>query len=129
VSVAVASSGAIRDLADAWLLGRRFLVLCCEPVLEEVERALAKPFFARRLAAEDRAAYLALLRREVVVVRPHSRVHDVASHPEDDVVLAAALDGGAGYLVTGDQALRGLAVFRGIEIVTAREFLDIISGE
>ncbi len=124
--VALASSGALRQLADAWLLDRRFTVLSSEHVLDEVERALAKPFFARRITARDRAAYSALLRREVVVVRPRTNVHGVASHAEDDAVLAAALDGGARYLVTGDRNLRVLERFRGIEIVSPREVLDLI---
>jgi predicted nucleic acid-binding protein len=125
VSLAVASSGALRELADAWLVERRFTVLSCEPVLDEVERALAKPFFAHRIAPADRAAYVALLRREVLFVRRRTQVHGVATHREDDLVLAAALDGEARYLVTGDQALRDLGAFRGVEIVAPREFLEL----
>lgn len=40
-------------------------------------------------------------------------------------MLAAAADGGARYLVTGDQALRDLGAFRAVEIVTPREFLEL----
>lgn len=104
---------------------RRFTVLSSDHVLDEVERALAKPFFARRLAPADRAAYTALLRREAVIVRPRTAVRGVASHPEDDLVLAAALDGEAHYLVTGDEGLRDLGTFRGVEIVTPRELLEL----
>lgn len=125
VSLAVASSGALHELADAWLLERRLTVLASEPVLEEVERALAKPFFARRIAPADRTAYIALLRSEVLVVRPRTKVRGVATHPEDDLVLGAAVDGGARYLVTGDQGLRDLGAFREVEIVSPREFLEL----
>lgn len=102
------------------------MVLSSEHVLDEVDRALARPFFARRITVRDRAAYSALLRREVVVVRPRTNVHGVASHAEDDAVLAAALDGGARYLVTGDRDLRVLERFRAIEIVRPHEVLDLI---
>lgn len=125
MSIAVASSGALRSLSDAWLLERRFMVLSSEQVLGEVERALARPFFARRIASADRTAYIALIRSEVLVVEARTKVHGVATHPEDDLVLAAALDGGARYLVTGDHGLRGLGAFRGVGIVGPREFLEI----
>ncbi|OLD33635.1 MAG: hypothetical protein AUI44_00570 [Chloroflexi bacterium 13_1_40CM_2_67_6] len=111
----MASSGALRELADAWLLERRF--------------ALGRPFFARKIAAADRAAYLALVRHEAVVLTPHSKVRGVVSDSQDDAVLAAALDGGARYLVTGDQALREIGRFRGIDIVGPREFLEIVGPE
>lgn len=125
MSLAVASSGALRELADAWLLERRFTVLSSEQVLDEVERALARPFFARRVAPADRADYIALLRSELLVVAPRTKVRGVATHPEDDLVLAAALDGAARYLVTGDQGLRRLGAFRGVEIVSPRELVEI----
>lgn len=115
----------MRELADAWLVERRFTVLSSEQVLDEVERALARPFFARRVAPADRADYIALLRSEVLLVRPGTSVHGVATHPEDDLVLAAALDGGARYLVTGDQGLRDLGRFREVEIVSPREFAEL----
>ena len=125
----MASSGALRELADAWLLERRFIVLSSNHVLQEVERALGRPFFARTIAAADRAAYLALVRHEAVVLTPHSKVRGVASDSQNDAVLAAALDGGARYLVTGDQALREIGRFRGIDIVGPREFLEIVGPE
>ncbi len=126
MSLAVASTGALRELADAWLLERRFTVLSSDRVLDELERALSRPFFARRIAVEDRTAYLDLIRREAISVAPRTTVHGVAADPDDDAVLAAAVDGGARYLVTGDRALRDLGSFRGVEVVTARELLDLV---
>jgi hypothetical protein len=47
--------------------------------------------------------------------------------PDDDKYLAAAVDGRADYLVTGDKAgLLGIAEFEGIPIVSPREFLRIL---
>ena len=53
-----------------------------------------------------------------------ANVSGVASHPEDDLVLATAISGAAEYLVTGDRQLLALGTFRDIRIVTARQFLD-----
>ena len=100
-----------------------------DQVLDEVERALARPYFAKRITAADRGAYVDLLRRETLVVTPRTTIRGIATHPEDDAVLAAALDGDARYLITGDRALRDLATFRGIEIVNPRDFLEIAGPE
>jgi uncharacterized protein len=129
VSLAVASTGALRELADAWLLERRFVVLTSDQVLDELERALSRPFFARRISSEDRNAYLELVRREAVVVAPRTKVRGVAADPDDDPILAAALDGGARYLVTGDRALRDIGSFRDVQVVTAREVLEFVQPQ
>lgn len=50
----------------------------------------------------------------------------VAADPDDDVILACALEGGAGYLVTGDGHLLGLKRYRDIRIVTARQFWQLL---
>lgn len=126
MSLAVASTGALRELADAWLLERRFTVLSSEQVLDELERALSRPFFAKRISSEDRTAYVDLVRRETISVAPRTKLRGIASDPNDDAVLAAALDGGARYLVTDDRALRDLGSFRDVEIVTARELLELV---
>jgi predicted nucleic acid-binding protein len=98
-------------------------------VLDEVKRALDRPYFARRVNAADRAAYIALLRREAIVMRARAKIGRVATHPEDDAVLGAALDGDARYLVTGDRALRDLGAFRGIAIVSPGDFIEIAGSE
>ncbi len=125
MALAVAATGTLRELADAWLLERRFTVLTSDQVLDELQRALSRPFFAKRIAAEDRLAYVELVRREALSVTPRTKVRGIAADPADDAILAAALDGGARYLVTGDRALRELGSFDEVEIVSARELLEL----
>jgi predicted nucleic acid-binding protein len=55
-------------------------------------------------------------------------VTGVASHPEDDVVLATALSGSAQYLVTGDHGLLELRTYRDLIIVSVHEFLATLPG-
>jgi uncharacterized protein len=50
----------------------------------------------------------------------------VSRDPADDVVLAAALEGRADAVVTGDYDLLVLGEHQGIVIVTRRAFLDMV---
>jgi predicted nucleic acid-binding protein len=51
----------------------------------------------------------------------------VCRDPDDDYLLGCAEAGAADYLVTGDEDLLAVGRFRGLAIVTAREFLSILS--
>ena len=55
----------------------------------------------------------------------HSKVSAISSKESDNRILECALDAQADVLVTGDMRdIRPLNSFRGIEILTPREFLD-----
>ena len=56
--------------------------------------------------------------------KPSRRI--VAADPDDDIYLAAASEGLADYLVSGDRHLLDLVEYEGIPIVTPREFLDLL---
>ena len=125
MSAAVASRGALRDLIDAWLTQRAFVVVSSEEILDDAQKALERSYFAKRLSRSDRVDFMALIRREVILVTPRTEVHAVVKDPDDDLVLAAAVDCEARYLVTGDRGLLDVASFRGVEIVTARQFMEL----
>lgn len=55
-------------------------------------------------------------------------VTGVCRDPEDDKYLAAALEGRAGYVVTGDRRFLDLKEYERVRIVTPRAFLDILGG-
>ena len=52
-------------------------------------------------------------------------VSGVATHPEDDLVLAAAVSAGADYLVTGDKQLLKLGRYQGATILSPRDFAEV----
>jgi predicted nucleic acid-binding protein len=53
----------------------------------------------------------------------------VADDEEDDLVLGTAVAANADVLVTGDPGLLRIGEYRGVRIVTAREFLDILGEQ
>jgi len=59
-------------------------------------------------------------------VEPEPLDERVCRDQDDDVVLATALAGKADVIVTGDQDLLVLKKFRGIEILSPRQFLKLL---
>jgi hypothetical protein len=52
------------------------------------------------------------------------RVNAVPSDPDDNIVIACALEGRADFVVTGDRHLLSMKHYRGISIVSPRQFLN-----
>jgi len=127
----VLASGFVRpdappgQLLQLWKLGR-FTLIVSEPLIAETKRTLEKPYFVARLTIDQRANNITLLRAEAVVTDLAADVSGVATHPEDDLVLAAAVSAGAAYLVTGDTKLQRLGSYQGVRIVSPRQFLNLL---
>jgi predicted nucleic acid-binding protein len=72
-------------------------------------------------------ALVALLDSSALIVVPDAGVRGVATHPEDDVVLATGVSAGADFLVTGDRKLLQLGTYRGVRITTCTSFLEALA--
>jgi putative PIN family toxin of toxin-antitoxin system len=122
VAAAYAEGSASRRIIEAALSGRVEAV-ASEAVLEEyrfiVERAVRRPDYRDRLAA-------LLDTLEIVEPAPLPRV--VPEDPDDDKLLAAAVGGLAGWLVTNDRHLLVLNPFEGVQIVTSGVFAEEVLG-
>jgi putative PIN family toxin of toxin-antitoxin system len=95
-------------------------------ILGEVRRALATPYFRQRITPAQAGRFIALLTRRARVLEITAHVAGVASHPEDDLVLSAALTARVDFLVTGDRALQELRTYERIRIVAPAAFLKIL---
>ena len=114
-------------LIDTWRAAG-FTLLLSDPLLAEVDRTLTKPYFTQRLPAAEREAFLALVRRRAIVTPLIATVAGIATHPEDDLVLATALSGNAQFVVTGDYKLVRLKTYEGVLLVSVHEFLATLPG-
>jgi len=99
---------------------RQFHLIACPIILREFEDVLIKKFFASR--NEVRSTLEIVSETIHRIVRPSETVQGICRDPDDDAILACALAAGADYLVTGDADLLALKTFRGIRIITPREF-------
>ena len=60
------------------------------------------------------------------VVEPKEEIKFIKEDPKDNIILECALAAKAGYIVSGDKHLLKLKEYKGIKIMSAREFLDIL---
>ena len=97
-----------------------------EPLCDELDRTLNKPYFLRFVTSEHRRSVLTELRSRGEVVHPLLGVGPIAAHPEDDVVVATALAGDADYVVTGDRAFLTVGGFATVRFIPIGEFLLLL---
>ena len=90
------------------------------PLLDELERTLHAKFTLGPAAT----AFLEQLRARVRIVEPVMLPAPVSRDVDDDLVVATAVGAGAAAIVTGDQDLLVIGSYRGIAIVSPREFLE-----
>lgn len=107
---------------------RAIVLVTSAAIRAEVERTITKPYFVQRSTSDQRAIFLAAINERAEFVVPTVRIEGVATHPEDDRVLEAAVSAGADYLVTGDRGLQRLGEYAGIPILDPRAFLVVLDG-
>ncbi len=112
----------------AWV-NDEFELLISEHILDEVTRTLAKPYFVERVDAQLQREMLRLFAESATIVPITLRVTGVATHPEDDWVLSAAVSASADSLVTGDKHFQRIGRHQRVEIVSPRAFQTILEGQ
>jgi putative PIN family toxin of toxin-antitoxin system len=92
--------------------------------MAEAEDVLQRAKFDALVSRAARAEFLVRYREAVKFIPIVSRI-EVCRDARDDKFLDLAFDGNAGMIVTGDDDLLVLNPFRGIRIVTPRQFLAL----
>lgn len=109
-----------------------FRLILSDALRQEYADVLARPGLKRRyvVPAANVAAFFRFLDREAQRVTPAPTLPIAIRDPRDAHVLAAALGGGADYLVSGDDDLLALAGdprLGTLQIMTIRAFLDLLA--
>lgn len=120
---AIVFGGKPRDIFKRILSGKlRFAV--SKEILNEVEGVLSGKKFRYPLQAvhEIRNAIEEL--GENVV--PDKRIDRIIKDPDDNRILECALAANADFIISGDNHLLELKVFKGIQIINPADFLEII---
>ena len=125
VSSLLTRTGSPSRLLDLWR-GGRYLLVTCPGIVDEIRANLESPRIQAKYAVspEDIGQLVALLHQDAMMVPGLSNVGGtIPEDPKDEMILACALDAEADLIVSGDHHLLDLGQFRGIPVVTIREFL------
>ena len=101
------------------IIEERDELVLSRPILDELLGVLARKF-ARD--AEELAHAAVFLGELAITVRPGRRLKVLKDDP-DNRVLECAVAGRAAAIVTGDRALLALREFRGVRVVSLRDYL------
>jgi len=121
--------GAPYRLPEAARQSEQVKLFTSTALLEELAEVLLRPVAAKRLGTVGRSAreLLADYVDAVDLVTPLAVPRLVASDPDDDHVVAAAIASEAALIVSGDRHPLTLGTHRGIRIVTPAEAIGIIA--
>jgi len=127
ISATLIKGGNEDRILRAWQRGA-FQLVVSRQILEEMGRVL---FYERIRKFQwmddaDVVALLQILAAESVLVAGRLKVK-ASRDPADDKFLAAAVEGKAEYVVTGDKDLLVLKAYRRVEIVTPGRFIRILA--
>jgi putative PIN family toxin of toxin-antitoxin system len=108
---------------------KAFELVISEHILSELADTFTDPYFVRRLSAEVIAEMLNTLRLDATIQPITVSVRGIASHAEDDAIIATALSAQCQYLVTGDKQLQDRVAYRGTLLISPRQFLEFLDRE
>lgn len=122
---AVISTGTPHDVVVNGYTGE-YQIVASVPTLVEFRETLHK--YPERFGLDDEEIQTEVetLRYFAEFVVPDEDITAVEADPDDDKFLEAAVAGNTDYVVSGDQHLLGIGSFRGVDIVTPREFFEIL---
>ena len=98
-------------------------LLVSDATLGELADVLSRAKFDPYVTLEDRQDFIRVLNRvaeRVIVTAPLKACRD----PKDDKFLEVALNGEANLILTGDRDLLTLHPFRGVDILSPREYIE-----
>jgi putative PIN family toxin of toxin-antitoxin system len=131
VSASILQRGTPHELLGAWERSA-FTLLTSVDQRGEERRTLSRPKFASYgVSPVQVRSLLSRMLNQAVDVSPVEQLPVAVRDVKDRPILAAALGGGADYLVTGDDDLLVLAGdprLGSLRIVTARAFLEILAA-
>lgn len=112
-----------RELLNRWKSNEFTLIIC-----DQIGKELVEKLFERGISQDviDEQITALAVRAEWVVV-PDERIEALLSDPDDNVIVACAIEGKANYLITYDPHFDSLGgEYRGIKVVKAIPFLEAL---
>lgn len=132
ISAFLSPAGKPAHILDAIIDGRLFSITS-HAILDEARRVFSYPKLLKNLKKnkvgdETVGLYLDRFAQVSLVVPGEIEIAAIEQDPDYNIILACAVEGGADYIVTGDQHLTVLRDFQGMEIKNPAEFWLILES-
>ncbi len=104
------------------------VLLTSEPLINEVSKVLHYEKIRVRYSLKDeeiKQALLNLMRYSIFVNDP-PKLNVIREDTSDNIIFAAAIEDKADYIISGDSHLLNLGSYKGIRILTPKEFCGIV---
>lgn len=129
VSAYVRPEGPPGQIIERFVRDAAFEVVLSTEIVEEVLQALAYPKIRKAVRTKVGPA---LWFEDIVVlaqlITGDYKVSGVSEDPDDDKYIAAAIEGRAVLVVSGDPDLLSVREHQGVRIITPRAFLDLLGA-
>lgn len=126
VSSLLSTQGLPAQVLHAWREGR-YMLVTSPPIVAEIVEVLESPRISKKylIGQEDIEHLVDLLKTDTILVPGRAAVKgSVPPDPRDEMFLACAIDANADCIVSGDRHLLDLQTYRGIPILTVKEFAE-----
>ena len=100
------------------------LAICAE-IENEILRVLHDKFGRNSQMIQER---LRPFLSEAICIEITGEIAGICRDPNDDCIVECAMKAGAQLIISGDKDLLSLREYRGIRIVTARQYLNIVAA-
>jgi uncharacterized protein len=128
VSAAIRSEGPPGQLLETFLRESAFELVMSPAIIDEVIETVKDPKVRRHIRVNvDPSTWFETIVVLADVVAGEYEISGVSRDPDDDKYLAAAVEGRATFVVTGDPDLLDLGEHAGVRIVNPRQFLDVLT--
>ena len=104
-------------------LKKKYVLYLSQEILNELEEKLRIKF---RFPEDKIRNHIGILRENGKVTEPDVKLDIIREDPDDNKFLECAVSCNADFIVSGDKHILKLKEFKGIKILTAKEFLDLI---
>ena len=130
VSATITKKGKPAQILKAWR-EKRLEVIISPEILKEIGQVVFRHKI-RKISfwtEKERYQFIEDLARICILIPGSLELKQAVKHTQDHKFLVAAIEGKADYIVSGDRHLRDLGAYKGIKIVSASEFLQILESK
>ena len=107
---------------------KEIIIFTSELLLKELEKVLQRDKFQKRLKNKKYSIKKSIKKIRLLfnIVEPKQSIDTIKNDPDDNRVLECAVCAKADIIVSGDNDLLNLKNYLGINIITAKKFLEIV---